>query len=44
MGRECPMREIAAKDMRRVLDLVHAVHENTTAVVLPQQVLAAGRP
>ena len=28
------MREIAAKDLRRVLDLVHAVHENTTAAVL----------
>lgn len=34
------MREIASKDMRRVLDLVHAVHENTTAAVLPQPVLA----
>ncbi|MCP2248055.1 helix-turn-helix transcriptional regulator [Lentzea aerocolonigenes] len=34
------MREIAAKDLRRVLDLVHAVHENTTSTVLPQQVLA----
>ncbi|MFL6125749.1 hypothetical protein [Actinophytocola sp.] len=34
-------RTLAAKDLRQVLDLLHAIHDNDTATTLPQPVFAA---